>query len=112
MDKKIKITSEVPEHLVEAFTHTVRDFFAKSHGGNTSAQRAAEVRAADKDAGLNSLIHLASLAESDTGQASIVARFLAGLYNGIEFPFDLTELRALDADLFEHCLAGYCQVNS
>ncbi|WP_455289620.1 DUF7673 family protein [Cupriavidus necator] len=33
------------------------------------------------------------------------ARWLADLYNGQDFPFDLTELRTLDTDLFEHCLA-------
>ena len=50
-------------------------------------------------------MHLTALAERGVGQASIVARFLAGLYNGTAFPFDLTELRGLDEDLFEHCLA-------
>src|SRR5207249_151353 len=73
--------------------------------GNTSAQRAAEVRARDRDAGLDSLTHLARIAEGDTGQCGIIARFLAGLYNGTAFPFDLTELRGLDDDLFEHCLS-------
>lgn len=34
-----------------------------------------------------------------------VARFFAGLYNDNDFPFDLTELRGLDADLYEHCIA-------
>lgn len=39
---------------------------------------------------------LASAERSDTGQAGRVARFLAGLYNGEAFPFDLFELRAVD----------------
>ncbi len=34
-----------------------------------------------------------------TGQAGRLVRFLAGLYNGHDYPFDLTELRALDTDL-------------
>jgi len=104
-DKKIKVTNEVPEHLFQDFVVHTREFFAKAYGGQTDAQRAAEVRAQDHDAGLDSLAELFDLARSDTGQAGIVARFLAGLYNGMDFPFDLTELRGLDATLFEHCLA-------
>lgn len=39
-----------------------------------------------------------------TGQAGRLVRFLAGVYNGSEFPFDLTDLRALDTDLANACL--------
>ena len=31
-------------------------------------------------------------------------RFLAGVYNGGEFPLDLTDLRALDSDLANACI--------
>jgi hypothetical protein len=103
--EKVEVTSRVPKHLVDAFIENTREFFTKARGGTTTAQRAAEVRAQDHDAGLDSLVVLFDLARSDTGQAGIVARFLAGLYNGMDFPFDLTELRGLDCDLFEHCLA-------
>lgn len=39
-----------------------------------------------------------------TGQAGRLARFLAGVYNGSDFPFELTELRALDTELANACL--------
>jgi hypothetical protein len=39
-----------------------------------------------------------------SGQAGRLIRFLAGLYNGNQFPFDLTDLRALDTDLSNACL--------
>jgi hypothetical protein len=39
-----------------------------------------------------------------TGQARRLVRFLAGVYNGNDFPFDLTDLRALDADLASACI--------
>ena len=39
-----------------------------------------------------------------TGQAGRLIRFLAGIYNGNEFPFDLTDLRALDTSLASACL--------
>ncbi|MCY0853097.1 DUF7673 family protein [Cupriavidus sp. D39] len=99
------ITNHVPVHLVQAFHQAVDEFFAQARSSNTAGQRAAEVRAQDHDRGLDSLVHLLELTESDTDQASIVAGFLAGLYNGRDFPFDLTDLRRLDEDLFEHCLA-------
>jgi hypothetical protein len=39
-----------------------------------------------------------------TGGARRLVRFLAGLYNGQDYPFDLTELRALDTKLANACL--------
>jgi hypothetical protein len=39
-----------------------------------------------------------------SGQAGRLARFLAGVYNGSDFPFDLTDLRALDTELANACL--------
>lgn len=40
----------------------------------------------------------------DTGQGRRLVSFLGGLYNGPRFPFDLTDLRALDTDLRQACL--------
>jgi hypothetical protein len=39
-----------------------------------------------------------------TGQAGRLARFLAGVYNGSDYPFDLTDLRALDTELASACI--------
>lgn len=39
-----------------------------------------------------------------TGQAGRLVRFLAAIYNGYDFSFDLTELRALDTKLANACL--------
>jgi hypothetical protein len=39
-----------------------------------------------------------------TGQSRRLVRFLAGLYNGQDYPFDLTELRGLDTKLAGACL--------
>jgi len=39
-----------------------------------------------------------------TGQARRLVRFLAGVYNGSAFPFDLTDLRTLDTDLANACI--------
>src|SRR5271163_2571134 len=39
-----------------------------------------------------------------TGQAKRLVRFVAGLYNGQDYPFDLTELRGLDTKLANACV--------
>jgi hypothetical protein len=98
------IAFNVPAHLVEALHETVDNFLAQAAGGMTPAQRAAEVRAQDRDASMDSLAHLLHVAEGQSGQARVAAQFLAGLYNGDDFPFSLTDLRRLDDELFEHCL--------
>jgi hypothetical protein len=40
-----------------------------------------------------------------TGQCRTIARFLAALYNGYEYCFDLTYLRGIDTELANACLA-------
>lgn len=56
-------------------------------------------------AGLPALQRLADVAQGDSGQARIVGLFLLGLYNGADYPFDLTQLRGLDLALFQDCQA-------
>ncbi len=54
--------------------------------------------------GVPALKRLLPIAQRDTGQSGVVARFLLGLYNGNCFPFDLTDLRRLDTAVFMDCL--------
>lgn len=54
--------------------------------------------------GIPALKRLLSDAQLPTGQSKIVARFLMSLYNGDRFPFDLTDFRSLDAEIFKDCL--------
>lgn len=67
------------------------------------ARQALDGELALKD-GLPSLRRLVNVAQRDTGQSSVCARFLLGLYDGSTYPFDLTELRRLDDALVEDCL--------
>ncbi|WP_051439429.1 DUF7673 family protein [Bordetella petrii] len=62
-------------------------------------------RPAIQEAGQAALRRLLPVAQSDTGQAGVVARFLLNLYNGDRFPFDNTDLRRLDHELCEDCIA-------
>lgn len=55
--------------------------------------------------GVAALRRLYLVACRDSGQCRYIARFLLGLYNGSRFPFDLTDLRAIDTELFDDCMA-------
>lgn len=54
--------------------------------------------------GAAALQRLFQLAQKEHGQCRYIARFLLGLYNGTRFPFDLTDLRAVDDVLFADCM--------
>ena len=54
--------------------------------------------------GREALGRLFQVAQSDTGQSRRVAAFLLGCYNGTRFPFDLTDFRGLDYELFDDCM--------
>lgn len=51
------------------------------------------------------LRRLLPIAQNSSGQCRYVAAFLLGLYNGSRFPFDLTNLRAVDRAIFDDCIA-------
>jgi hypothetical protein len=54
-------------------------------------------------AGLQRIVQ-AIEAHPGTGQTGRLVSFLAGLYNGSDYPFDLTDLRALDTELATACV--------
>lgn len=101
----VAVTHHVDAYLYDAFQKNASEFFVRARGGTTAQQRAAEIRAQDRDRALDSLLALVKLAHGDTGQCRTVAHFLASLYNGADFPFDQSELRSVDEDIFEHCMA-------
>ena len=55
--------------------------------------------------GVSALLRLIAGARQPTGQGHRLRRFLLGLYNGPEWPFDLTDLRNLDRNLQQDVLA-------
>jgi hypothetical protein len=67
--------------------------------------QADERRRAARGAGVPALQRLLNVALGDTGQSRACGRFLLGLYNGPVFRFELTDLRLLDAELHDDCLA-------
>ena len=80
---------------------------AESTGSSDLLKQMAELRRRRTDAheaGIPALRRLFQVAKRDTGQSRRIAKFLLGLYNGTRFPFDLTDFRGLDAELFDDCL--------
>ncbi|PAU62547.1 hypothetical protein BZL41_13255 [Pseudomonas sp. PIC25] len=55
-------------------------------------------------AGEQALHRLIPVALRDSGQSRVIGRLLLNLYDGSAYPFDLTELRLLDLELFEDSL--------
>ncbi|WP_397377092.1 hypothetical protein [Pseudomonas sp.] len=62
-------------------------------------------RPAIRAAGLAALYRLLPVAQRDSGQSGVIARFLLSLYNGTAYPFPLTDLRKLDTALYKDCIA-------
>ena len=62
-------------------------------------------RTAVQASGLPALRRLVDIARRETGQSRVVAGFLLALYNGHDYPFTLTDLRALDQEIHSDCMA-------
>lgn len=60
---------------------------------------------ADRLNGEDALRRLLPIAQGNSGQSRRVALVLLGCYNGYRFPLDLTNLRSLDYNIMEDCLA-------
>ena len=54
--------------------------------------------------GKAALERLVKVAQGHSGQSRYIARFLLGCYNGSRFPFDLTDFRCIDRQLFNDYL--------
>jgi hypothetical protein len=55
-------------------------------------------------AGEAALRRLLPIAQGDSGQCRVIAAFLLSCYHGGRFPFDLTDFRLLDRELFDDCM--------
>lgn len=99
----IRVEAEIPDYLQSEFQQLMCERLA---GERTRMEvLEGEVVAIEQRAtmGLDSIVN-AIEAHPTTGQAGRLVRFLAGLYNGQDYPFDLSELRGLDTALANACL--------
>ena len=102
----VRITVDVP---VDKQTEFQQLWMQILNGEDNPVSRTVEAanrtRAHVATEGVAALKRLYEIALRDSGQCRIVASFLAGLYNGQRFPFDLTDLRCVDDAIFEDCMA-------
>ena len=101
--KKIHVEADIPASQLDEFDRAITalvagerprmDTLARDEGEIVSRAMAALEK-----------IEAAIEAHPGTGQARRLVKFLAGVYNGEDYPFDLTELRALDTELANACL--------
>lgn len=101
-----RITVDVPEDKEQQFHALWLQILSDEQAPvNQQVRAAAQERAEILEQGGAALHRLFERAQGDTGQCAVVARLLAGLYNGSRFPFVLTDLRRLDDALFEEAMA-------
>ena len=101
---KVEVTVHIKASEVKAFDLLLDEFRGDKSRFHSEAEQLARSREQLEAHGITSLQKLLPLAYGNTGQCRVIARFLAGLYNGQDFPFDLTDLRLLDDKLFEDCM--------
>jgi hypothetical protein len=101
--KTVRVEAEIPVSQRDEFERAIVEIVAGERPRMT---------ALDRDLAAIKIRAMAALQEIEkaindhptTGQAGRLVRFLAGVYNGQDYPFDLTELRGLDTKLAAACL--------
>jgi hypothetical protein len=103
MAAPIRFEIEIPAAREDEFRRLLTDFLAGPLPRTTvriDDRREIELRATTALATIAQHVE----AHDGTGNARRLVRFIAGLYNGEDYPFDLTELRGLDDALANACL--------
>ncbi len=101
--KKVHVEADIPASQLDEFSRTVA---ALTAGERPRMDALARDEGEIVQRALEGLRRIEESIEDHpgTGQARRLVRFLAGVYNGSDYPFDLTELRALDTELANVCL--------
>jgi len=101
--RRIRVEVEVPEALMGEFDLMVQEVLAGPRTRLTLLEQEFKAIETRGLAGLG-VIHRSITSHPGTGQTRRLVRFLVGLYDGVSFPFDLSELRGLDTALANACL--------
>jgi hypothetical protein len=99
----ISFLATIPASMHDELALAVREMV---FGRRPRTQLLEADRGAITSAGMRGLQTLSAALDSHpgTGQCRTIARFLAALYNGYEYTFDLTYLRGIDTELANACL--------
>jgi hypothetical protein len=101
--KTVHVEAEIPISQRDEFERALVEIVAGGRPRMDALMRdeaSIEARAGAALKTIEAAIH----AHPTSGQAKRLVRFLAGVYNGQDYPFDLTELRGLDTTLANACL--------
>lgn len=101
--KTVHVEADIPVSQLDEFERAIVDIIAGERARMDALDRDL---AAIKTRAMTALqvIEKAINDHPTTGQAERLVNFLAGLYNGQDYPFDLTEMRGLDTALANACL--------
>jgi len=101
--KTVHVEADIPISQRDEFERAIVDIVAGQRPRMDALDRDLAAIKTRAMAGLQ-VIEAAINDHPTTGGARRLVRFLAGLYNGQDYPFDLTELRGLDTKLANACL--------
>jgi hypothetical protein len=100
----VSFQATIPASMRDELVIAVREMVS---GRRPRTQLLEADREAISSAGMRGLQTLSAALDlhPGTGQCRTIAGFLAALYNGYEYTFDLTYLRGIDTELANACLA-------
>jgi hypothetical protein len=100
----VSVQITLPESMRNELLLAAEEIF---YGRLERTQQLEKDRKNIRDAAMRGLKILAETLErhKGTGQTTRIAQFLGAIYNGYEYSFDLIDLRALDTELANACLA-------
>jgi hypothetical protein len=101
--RTLHVEADIPTTQRDEFDQAIIDIIA---GKRPRMDALIRDTAAITERALDALqvIETAIKSHPTTGSARRLVKFLAGVYNGQDYPFDLTELRGLDTTLANACL--------
>jgi hypothetical protein len=101
--KTVHVEADIPASHLDEFERAIVEIVA---GGRPRMDALVRDEASIHTRAMQALqtIEASIKAHPTTGQSRRLVRFIAGLYNGQDYPFDLTELRGLDTRLANACL--------
>jgi hypothetical protein len=101
--KSVHVEADVPINQRDEFERAIADIVAGERPRTDALDRDVATVTRRALEGLN-VIDTAIKSHLTTGGARRLVQFLAGVYNGPDYPFDMTELRGLDTALANACV--------
>jgi hypothetical protein len=96
--ERVRIVVEIEPQRRDEFNRMLNDFLF-----GDVYRKQVEAKAVESAGRIESLKRLVTLVRTrPSGATQVIASVLASLYNGYRFKVDLTDLRVLDRDTFEH----------